>query len=134
MIKLVYCIRRRQDVSDADFHRYWLNQHGPKVRGVAEAIGAVRYIQSHTCAPGLNQMLRDSRGLAEAYDGITEVWWENEEALAAALGTADGAAAMQMLLEDESTFIDFSQSRVFMTEEVEIFDYTAGAVTTGKSL
>ena len=123
MIKLVYCIRRRQDVSDADFHSYWLNEHGPKVRSVAADIGAFKYIQSHTCAPQLNQMLKDSRGLADAYDGITEVWWESEQSMAAALATNEGAAAMQMLLEDESTFIDFSRSRVFITEESTIFDF-----------
>lgn len=124
MIKLVYCVRRRQDVSEADFHTYWLNEHGPKVRGVARSIGALKYVQSHTCAPQMNQLLRESRGLAAAYDGITEVWWESEEAMAAATGTSEGAAGMQMLLEDEATFIDFSQSRVFMTEETEIFNYT----------
>jgi len=33
-----------------------------------------------------------------------------------------GAEAMAMLLEDESQFIDFPQSRVFMTTEHLIFD------------
>jgi hypothetical protein len=45
--------------------------------------------------------------------------------MAKAVGTTEGAAGMQMLLEDESTFIDFSQSTVFMTTETEIFNYTA---------
>ena len=127
MIKLVYCLRKRADVEAAAFHDYWLKQHGPKVTGVAAAIGAVKYVQSHTCAPALNQILLESRGLAPAYDGITEVWWDSEEALLAALGTQEGRDAMQLLLEDESTFIDFAQSRVFMTTEHGIFDYTAGA-------
>jgi EthD domain len=48
MIKLVYCIRRREDVPEDEFHRYWLDEHGPLVRSVADAIGAVRYVQSHT--------------------------------------------------------------------------------------
>jgi hypothetical protein len=125
MIKLVYCVYRRNDISETDFHEYWLNVHGPKVRSVARDIGAVKYVQSHICAPELNQMLKESRGLAPAYDGITEVWWENAEAMAKAVGTTEGAAGMQMLLEDESTFIDFSQSAVFMTTETEIFNYTA---------
>ena len=40
MIKLVYCIRRRADGTPEEFHRYWLGEHGPLVRSVAEAIGA----------------------------------------------------------------------------------------------
>ncbi len=121
MIKLVYCVRRRADVDAEKFHTYWLNTHGPKVRGVAADIGAVRYVQSHTVAPEINQMLLESRGLAPAYDGITEVWWEKPDHLVEAMGTDAGRAAMQMLIEDESTFIDFAQSRVFMTEEHPIF-------------
>ena len=74
MVKLVYCIRRREDVPEDEFHRYWLDEHGPLVRSVADAIGAVRYVQSHTVSPELNAFLRQSRGSAEPYDGITEVW------------------------------------------------------------
>ena len=36
----------------------------------------------------------------------------------------DGAEAFTTLMEDESNFIDFSQSRVFMTTEHSIFDQT----------
>ena len=127
MIKLVYCVRRRADVTPEKFYAYWLNQHGPKVAGVAVAIRAVKYIQSHTCAPELNQIFLESRGLAPAYDGITEVWWESADTLKAALMTSAGQAAMNMLIEDESTFIDFTQSRVFMTTEHGIFDHTPRA-------
>lgn len=94
---------------------------GPQRR---EKIGALKYVQSHLCAPEMNQVLRDSRDLLEAYDGITEVWWESEQSMMDAVGTTDGAEAMQFLLEDEATFIDFKQSRVFMTVEREVFDYT----------
>jgi len=122
MIKLVYCLRRRADITTEHFYHYWRTTHADKVRSIAQQIGAVRYIQSHTIEPDLNESLLESRGLAPAYDGITEVWWESAQVLRAALATRTGAGAMQLLLEDESTFIDFSQSRVFMTREIEIFD------------
>ena len=122
MVKLVYCVRRRADVSPEEFYRYWLTVHGPKVKSVAAAIRARRYIQSHTCEPELNQAFVASRGLAPAYDGITEVWWDSVEDAKAAMATSAGAEAMAMLMEDESHFIDFAQSRVFMTTEHPIFD------------
>lgn len=121
MIKLVYCLARRRDVAPDAFHAYWLKEHAPKVHQRQQALRAVKYVQSHTVEAGLNELLRQSRGLEPPYDGITEVWWDNAEALRAALGTAEGARAMQELLEDESTFIDFARSRVFMTEEHAIF-------------
>ena len=123
MIKLVYCLRKRADVPAAEFHRYWLESHGPLVRGFAQAIGARKYIQSHTVLPALNAAFSASRDLAPAYDGITEVWWDNAAALEAGMGTAEGQEAHRRLKEDEAQFIDFSQSRVFMTEEHEIFNY-----------
>jgi len=122
VIKLVYCLRRRADISLEEFYRYWLNTHGPKVKSMADALRARRYIQSHTCAPEMNQIFAASRGLAPAYDGITEVWWERIEDLKAAMASSDGAQAMATLMEDETRFIDFSQSCVFMTTEYSIFD------------
>ena len=122
MVKLVYCLRRRADVSPEEFYRYWLDTHGPKVKNTAEAMRALRYIQSHTCAPEVNQAFVASRGLAPAYDGITEVWWNNIEDLKAAMASPAGSEAMAMLREDESRFIEFSQSCVFMTTEHVIFE------------
>jgi hypothetical protein len=67
-------------------------------------------------------MLRASRGAAEPYDGITEVWWESPEDLAAGMTTPEGEAASLALLEDERNFIDLERSSLFMTVEHEIFD------------
>jgi uncharacterized protein (TIGR02118 family) len=121
MIKLVYCITRRSDVTAAEFHRYWLEEHGPKVARVAQAIRARRYVQSHSIGPGLNDALRTSRGLMIGYDGMTEIWWDSEAELAAGTETDEGRAAAAMLLEDEARFIDFARSTIFITREHEIF-------------
>ncbi len=61
MIKLVYCVRKRADLSQAEFHRYWLEEHGPRARRHADAIYAARYVQSHTLDTELNAGLRASR-------------------------------------------------------------------------
>ena len=121
MIKLIYCIKRKADISEKEFHRYWLEDHGPKVRSVAAVIGAKRYVQSHIILADVNAGFRASRGLAAGYDGITEIWFEDEASMAQGLGTTDGITAAKMLLEDESHFIDFEDSSIFMTQEHEIF-------------
>jgi uncharacterized protein (TIGR02118 family) len=121
MIKIVYCITRREDIEAGEFHRYWLEEHGPLVKSVAGDIGASRYVQSHTTLPELNAVFQKGRGLESPYDGITEIWWESEEAMIAGTESPAGQAAAVKLVEDESRFIDFSRSRLFMTEEHEIF-------------
>jgi uncharacterized protein (TIGR02118 family) len=127
MVKLVYCLRRHADISPEEFYNYWLNSHGPKVKNAAAAMRARRYVQSHTCAPELNQVFLTSRGLAPAFDGITEVWWDSVDDLKAAMASPEGAEAMARLMEDETRFIEFSQSCVFMTTEHLIFDRTEAA-------
>ena len=57
MIKLVYCLRKRDDIDNDRFCQYWLEEHGPVVKSVAEAIGASRYVQSHTTLPELNALM-----------------------------------------------------------------------------
>lgn len=121
MIKLVYCITKKDNVSAGDFYRYWLEEHGPLVKSVADDLGACRYVQSHTALPEMNALLQAGRGCEPPYDGITEVWWNSSAELKQGTGSEAGIIASKRLVDDESTFIDFARSRVFMTEEHEIF-------------
>lgn len=124
MIKLVYVIRKRADVSEQHFHEYWLKTHGPLVRGFAKAMHAKKYVQSHTIMEDAGRNFRASRKMTETYDGITEVWWDSLEEMTGDPQNAQRLEAGRALLEDESTFIDFARSSIFLTEEHEIFDYT----------
>ena len=120
MIKLVFCCRRRPELGREEFQRYWLDRHGPLVRSVRAAIpGMRRYVQSHTLETPANDALRASRGSAEPYDGITEVWFDDLSALGAT--TEAAGAAARRLLEDEARFINLARSSVFLTVEHEIF-------------
>ena len=76
MVKLVYIVRAREGMAPEEFYRYWREVHAPKVRSVAKAIRARRYIQSHTVDTPLNAALVASRGMSPIYEGITEVWWD----------------------------------------------------------
>jgi uncharacterized protein (TIGR02118 family) len=127
MVKLVYILRARADVDPTEFHRYWLEEHGPKVRSVAAQIRARRYVQSHTLDTPLNAALVASRGMSPGYEGITEVWLDSLSDLEAATADPEAVEALAMLAEDEGRFIDLARSTIFLTEEHEIFDLTAPA-------
>ena len=120
MVKLVFCCRRRSELSREEFLRYWLEQHGPLVRRLRAAIPAMRrYVQSHTLDTPANDAIRAGRGSAPAYDGITEVWFDDLTALGPT--TSEAADAARQLLQDEARFIDLAHSSVFLTVEHEIF-------------
>ena len=120
-IKLVFCCRRKPDSSRAEFQKYWLESHGPLVRRLRAALPQMRrYVQSHTLDSPVNDAIRAGRRSGEAFDGITEVWFDSLESMGAS-STQEAADAGRRLLEDESRFIDFAASSVFVTEEHEIF-------------
>jgi hypothetical protein len=126
MIKLVYVITRRPDLSAQAFHDYWLNRHGPLVAAQAESLRLRKYVQSHLIDHPANEGLRAVRGMLGPVDGITEVWWDCVDDLRAAYATPEGAHSGKVLAADEETFIDFANSQVFLTREHPIFDHTSG--------
>jgi uncharacterized protein (TIGR02118 family) len=111
-------------MSEEEFHKYWLEKHGPLVREHTSAMKVKRYVQSHTIPDTadvpLNETIRQTRGSLEPFDGAAELWWESLEDLVAGGGTPEGAKAAEELLEDEKNFIDFSRSSIFFVEEHEI--------------
>jgi uncharacterized protein (TIGR02118 family) len=122
MIKLTFCLRRREGMTREEFHDYWLNTHGPLVRERAEAIGAVRYLQVHTGHEELNKALQAGRGGPEPFDGTAELWFESGEALQAKLATDEGRRASIELLEDEKRFIDLERSPLWFGDEHPVVD------------
>lgn len=119
MIKLVFCARRRSDISPERFHDYWKNHHGPLFQQYAQRYRALRYVQNHTIDSPVNAALRASRGSAEPYDGVGEIWWASVEDFLSVVKDPAMADVRTLFVEDESRFVDLARSSVFFTEEVE---------------
>lgn len=120
MIKFVMCLTRHPSMTREAFKDYWMNKHGPFFMSNAAAMGAKRYVQSHTLDSPLNQGLRESRGMMPEYDGVAEVWFESEEALVEGMSSLEGQRLGAALLEDEANFVDHSKSCAFIVEEHEL--------------
>ena len=133
MVKLVYNLRARDDVQPEEFHRYWLEEFGPKVRSVAKAIRTRKYVQSHTVETPLNDALVESHGMAPLHEGITEVWWR-ASTISGPISGPENEGALKRLVDDESKIIDLARSTIFMTEEHESFDFTGSATPSPGSI
>jgi len=120
MVKLIFCLRRRTDITEEEFHRYWREEHGPLVSRHAPALGIRRYVQLHTVGGPVNELLAATRHSPEAYDGVAELWFDDADALATSAGSDQGRAAAAELARDEQRFIDHSRSPLFVADEYPI--------------
>ena len=77
--------------------------------------GVLRYTQSHRVDDPAYDPSR--RGMEPPYDGVAEVWWESEEALAAASASDAGRRANAEVLADEAGFIDLPASPLWLAHE-----------------
>ncbi|HVN84229.1 MAG TPA: EthD domain-containing protein [Candidatus Binatia bacterium] len=116
MIHLVFCLRRASHLSRESFQRYWSETHAPLVRRHASALGIRRYVQAHTIAHSIAAAARSARGAPPEYDGVAELWFDEDE-LARRGASTETVEAARALLEDEARFIDLAQSPIFLTRE-----------------
>lgn len=116
MIKLTFCLRRLPHLSREAFQTYWRETHAPLVAKHAKTLGILRYVQAHTGHDALNTAMQASRGGPDAYDGVAELWFESEAAMAANTSEAAAQAGAE-LLEDEKRFIDLANSPLWFNDE-----------------
>ena len=106
MIKLVYCITRRADLSFEEFSSYWHDVHGSIGRRIP---GLRRLVQSH--------LVSHPAGMRPAdFDGMAELWFDDLAALHSAMFSTEWRASSA----DEANFIDLARTALFLTEEHEI--------------
>ena len=117
MIKLVFCLRRRPEMTAQAFQDYWRGTHAELVRARAGVLGIRRYVQTHTeDLPGLHRSLQNRNGGAPApYDGVAELWFDSLESIRNDDPARQKAAAE--LLEDERNFIDLPNSPMWFAKE-----------------
>src|SRR2546430_16595413 len=73
MVKLVFCVRRRSELSREECQRYWREIHAPLVRSHAEVLRIRRYVQTHTLDTPANAMLQAGRGGPAGFCGVAGV-------------------------------------------------------------
>ena len=122
-IKMVACVRKRADLTFEEFSRYWREDHKALVLQHLPSLRARRYAQNHLVEPEFAMMLAAGRGMeTDLFDGVLELWWDSLEEVVAAFGTSECLEASAILAEDEARFIDLSASKVFLVEELIMFD------------
>jgi uncharacterized protein (TIGR02118 family) len=102
MIHLLYFITRKASLSEAEFHRYWRETHGPIAAKIPQLY---RYEQSHRIP---------FEGTNSSYDGAAESWLEKEADFSALRSTPE---YVNGALADEPNFIDLNRVEWMVTKD-----------------
>jgi len=108
VIKVVGLLTRRPEFTHEQFVRHWLEIHGPLARAVP---GIRRYVQSHVVGTRTRSDIPETN---VEIDGIAELWYDDQAALARAAASAE----MKRLTDDGALFIGRIKS--FVIEEKQI--------------
>jgi len=121
LAKLYFPLRATADHSDDDAQFYWRTHHGPIIRRDAAASGILRYMQVHRAiGDELDEPMRTARGCVTApYLGHAEVWLDRARM---SLTSPERKAANARAIEDESGFIDFRRSAMWLGKEHCVVD------------
>ena len=123
LVKLFFCLRHLPGQSLADGQHYWRTNHGPIIRGVAPGFRMQRYLQVHYCedVPAIAAM-KAARGTVTApYSGHAEAWFSRADLMSMA-DVPEARRAMEIAIEDERKFIDFSRSAMWIGKERVFID------------
>jgi hypothetical protein len=117
MIRLIGCIKCRDDVSIEEFRHYWYSPVFDELQErVARVLGAKRFQHSLTLDVEANDLIMEERGLAEPFDGLIEYWWEQARDVLRLAESPEGRSALQDMREYQAQFVDFAHSHAFFTE------------------
>ncbi|MGA1146456.1 MAG: EthD family reductase [Candidatus Nanopelagicales bacterium] len=95
MFKAMIMLTRRADMTHHEFARWWLDEHAPMARRL----------------PGVREIRFNEVPEGEGIDGITELWFDDQDSFEAAYASEIGKTVAQDSLDHVS-----SRVRLFVNE------------------
>lgn len=106
MIVRMGLLKRKPELTAEQFRTHWLEIHGPLGQNVP---GIRRYVQHHVVGDARHPDLPPA---AQSYDGIVEMWFDDEDAMHTALATPEAKA----MFADGAEFIESVTSYIVESE------------------
>jgi uncharacterized protein (TIGR02118 family) len=113
MVKAIWFLKRRSDMSPADFHAYWRDTHGPlHCSSSAARRHCVRYEQNH--ATPENAAMSD-----DEFDGASVMWFRSLEDYEAMFADVE---YQNVVMADGANFLDGMATKSLLCFPEESFD------------
>ena len=129
MFKISHYIKKRDNVSIADFREYWLGEHAELVKAYAGKIGVRQYLKCEALPD--HPMTKNGTAAYETgplrYDFIDHWIFNDIEELRLGAATPEVQALMQKAYTSEDQWVDIAASNVLMTTDLVQF-YPVNAI------
>ncbi|CAN5391842.1 hypothetical protein BH10PSE12_BH10PSE12_13250 [soil metagenome] len=117
MIKCLFLLYRKPELSAEEFSDYWSQVHSRMAVATAPAMGMKRYVQNHRRDHPIADAFQQGRGCKMGdFDGMAEAWWDDFETMAEAAGRTPAEVGIA-ILADEARFVDMARSIIWFAEE-----------------
>lgn len=118
MVKIIYCIRRRADLSPGEFQQYWKQVHAPLLMNHRHTLRLSGYVQTSPLKHEYSDRVERRQILDAPFDGVAELYWANSEDMSHAFDSAEARLVQKMLADDEKNFIDHARSTRWIANEI----------------
>jgi uncharacterized protein (TIGR02118 family) len=113
-VKVVFLLKRKPGMTFQEFQRYYETEHVKLIKFLPEVCCYVRrYLKPFDRGPVAGDHLEDS----EAYDSISEIWFETKADFESAMKRLAQPEVAQAVAADEERLFDRKSIRVYLVEE-----------------
>jgi hypothetical protein len=110
MIEVVYCMRRKADLTLEAFLKHWAEVHAPIVTANLGVLRLSGYERIVPLPHRFSERVERRRAMLAPFDGVARLTWATESDLQHAFEGEEALAVQRLLANDEARFVDPSSS------------------------
>ena len=116
MPKLVALICKKSSITEGDFKSYYENNHVPLIESLFPSLSG--YKRTYLLKSNMfnDALPLESEGIKSQYDVITELTFDNEEALNEFFERGANEEVVQAIREDEANFLNGEQTIMYRVD------------------
>lgn len=118
MVEVVYCMRRKPGLSQAEFLAHWENVHVPIVMSNLHLLRLHGYERVLPLHHAFSERVERRGRMQPPYDGIAKLTWACDEDMAFSFESPEALAVQRLLAQDEAHFVDSAASSRWISQTV----------------
>jgi hypothetical protein len=122
MVRLMFCVVRRDGLSSEEFQAYWRSrEHHEKVVSLMDLFAPDRYADTLSVSmPDIEDRFRRKMGRGVQYDAVLEFFWEDESIIRDRLTDKAVDQILKVLRDQSVKRVDSDKSSVFFTHMPDV--------------